>query len=161
ARTEARKRFGNVATIEEQSHDSWGLRWVEHAISDARFAVRRLRNRPAFTFSAIAVIALGIGAATAVFSAVDAALIRPLPFLRPWGPSPGRGVPLRPSPHRGLAPGEPHSVAVSMLDSMPGIFSSVAAFASGGLNLSDTSHPRRVAVGVVTAGFFSTLGVSA
>src|SRR5690242_12838045 len=75
AKAEARKRFGNVSAIEEQSHDEWGLRWIEHAINDARFAVRRLRHRPAFAFSTIAVIALGIGATTAVFSAVDAALI--------------------------------------------------------------------------------------
>jgi predicted permease len=161
ADAEARKRFGNVGAIQEESHDAWGLRWIEHAMSDARFAIRRLRNRPAFAISTIAVIALGIGATTAVFSAVDAALIRPLPFYRPSElvtlarvRIPSVGQPRR-------APGDPHSVEVPMLDSMPELFSSVAAFASGGLNLSDKTRPRRVTVGVVSAGFFSTLGVSA
>jgi predicted permease len=161
AEAEARKRFGNVSTIEEQSHDAWGLRWVEHAMADARFAMRRLRHRPAFAFSTIAVIALGIGATTAVFSAVDAALLRPLPFLRPSELVTLPSVRIPSSTQASRAPGDPHSVELTELDSMPEIFSSVAAFASGGLNLSDRSNPRRVTVGVVSAGFFSTLGVSA
>ena len=161
AEAEARRRFGNVGVIEEKSHDSWGLRWMEHAMSDARFGLRRLRNRPAFAFSTIAVIALGIGATTAVFSAVDAALIRPLPFLRPSELVTLPSVRIPSASEAARAPGDPHSVEITTLDSFPELFSSVAAFASGGLNLSDNTHPRRVTVGVVSTGFFKTLGVSA
>jgi putative ABC transport system permease protein len=161
AAAEARMRFGNVGAIEEQSHDAWGLRWVEHAVSDARFALRRLRHRPAFAFSTIAVIALGIGATTAVFSAVDAALIRPLPFLRPSELVSLTSVRIPSATEASRAPGDPHSVEITALDSMPDLFASVAAFATGGLNLSDNTHPRRVTVGVVSSGFFKTLGVSA
>jgi predicted permease len=159
ARADARKRFGNVGTIEEESHDAWGLRWIEHAASDARFAIRRLRRRPAFAASTIAVIALGIGATTAVFSAVDAALIRPLPFLRPSELVSLTSVRVPSAGQYRSAQDGPHSVTVPTVASMPDLFSSVAAFASGGLNLSDRAHPRRVNVGVVTTGFFATLGV--
>ena len=161
AGAKARRQFGNVAALEEESHDAWGLRWIEHAMSDARFALRRLRNRPAFAVSTIAVIALGIGATTAVFSAVDAALIRPLPFLRPSELVTLTSVRIPSANQPPSAPGDPHSVEIAALDSMQDLFLSVAAFATGGLNLSDNAHPRRVTVGVVTSDFFKTLGVSA
>ena len=161
AKAEARKRFGNLATIEEQSHDEWGFRWIEHAINDARFALRRLRSRPAFALSTIAVMALGIGATTSVFSAVDAALIRPLPFLRPSELVTLDRVNIRSSTDPRPAPGVPHAVDIEMVAAMTDLFSDVAAFATGGLNLSDSSRPRRVTVGVVTPKFFPTLGISA
>ena len=161
AKLEARKQFGNVSSIEEQSHDEWGLRWIEHAINDARFAVRRLRHRPAFAFSTIAVIALGIGATTAVFSAVDASFIRPLPFLRPAELVTLDRVKILSSTEPRPASGQRRGVDLEMVAAMPDLFSSVAAFATGGLNLADRSHPRRVTVGVVTPSFFPTLGISA
>src|SRR6185436_8193347 len=83
ARNAARHRFGNPTHIEERSRDMWGMDWFEHAAMDLRFAIRRLRHRPGFSLSALTVIALGIGATTAVFTAVDAAMLRPLPFARP------------------------------------------------------------------------------
>jgi putative ABC transport system permease protein len=161
ARYAAKRRFGNGTHIQERSRDMWGFDWVEQAAADLRFAVRRLRNRPAFSLSTIAVTALGIGATTAVFSAVDAAILRPLPFLRP-----GELVTLT----RVQVPFEPEvtggaraSNEVNLLDvlALPDLFANAAAYASGGLNIEDQSHPRRVRAGVVTASLFPTLGVAA
>jgi putative ABC transport system permease protein len=160
AKSDARKRFGNVTRVEEQTHDARGLRFIEHAVNDTKFALRRLRRRPAFALSTIVVIALGIGATTAVFSAVDAALIRPLPFLRPSELVTLNNVDI-PSSTEPPVPGKPTSVLIDQVVAMPDVFSSVAAFASGGLNLSNGSRPRRVTVGVVTTRFFSTLGIKA
>ena len=82
AKVEARRRFGNVTNVAEVSRDMWGLGTFDRILQDVRFAARRLRARPAFSLPVIAVLALGIGATTAVFSAVDAAMLRSLPFPR-------------------------------------------------------------------------------
>src|SRR5256885_1054202 len=58
-------------------------RYVENAINNLRFAVRQIRNRPGFAALVITTLALGIGANSAVFSAIDAVLLRPLPFPSP------------------------------------------------------------------------------
>ena len=137
----------------------WGLSWFEHAAADVRFAVRRLRHRPGFSVATIAVAALGIGATTAVFSAVDAALLRPLPFARSSELVTliDVNIPFDQSDH---FPAGQHVLDINDAAAMHDVFASTAAFAAGGLNLSDATSPRRVRVGVVTAGFFSTLGVA-
>jgi len=157
ARFAVRRRFGNPAAVQERSRDMWGMNWAEEIGADVRFAVRRLRNRPAFSVSAIAVAALGIGATTAVFSAVDAAMLRPLPFLRPAELVTLTSVILPFDEEEGE---RERMVTIRDVAAMPNLFSSVAAFAAGGLNLEDPDRPRRLAVGVVTANFFSTLGVA-
>lgn len=159
ARYAAQRKFGNTTHHQERSRDMWGLDWLEDAAADLRFAYRRLRARPAFAISTILVAALGIGATTAVFSAVDAALLRPLPFYRPSeivtlksvNVPFGLGGDVRSRPRR--------AVDMYDVDSMPAVFSSVAAYAAGGLNLEDPQNPRRIKTGVVSSAFFTTLGV--
>jgi predicted permease len=159
ARDTARRRFGNTGQVEERSRDMWGLSWFEHAAADIRFAVRRLRHRPGFSVATITVAALGIGATTAVFSAVDAALLRPLPFTRSSElvTLTDVNIPFEQSGQH--FPAGRHELDINDAAAMHDVFASVAAFAAGGLNLSDATSPRRVRVGVVSAGFFSTLGV--
>ena len=159
ASAEARRRFGNTTKVTEASRDMWGLGRLDQIGQDVRFATRRLRARPGLSGPVIVVLALGIGATTAVFSAVDAAMLRSLPFPRehelvsltnaavPFGPESnerdqGRGLDL------------------ADVADMTNIFSGAAAYASGGVNLSDPDRPLRVKAGVVTATFFPTLGVT-
>ena len=73
-------RLGNATTIHEETRAMWSFHWLESVVGDARFALRSYRRSPGFTVVVLATLALGIGASTAVFGAVDGILLRPLPF---------------------------------------------------------------------------------
>jgi putative ABC transport system permease protein len=113
-----------------------------------------------FTASVVGILALGIGATTAMFSAVDAAMLRPLPFLRPNELVTLNRINIPFNPGGGREDRE-QSVDITAPMAMRDVFSSVAAYASGGLNLADPDRPRRVVAGVVSGDFFETIGVRA
>lgn len=79
AQRAARREFGNVGLAAATTRDTWGSHWLEDACEDARFGARVLRKSTGFTVTAILTLALGLGANTAIFSMIDAALLRPLP----------------------------------------------------------------------------------
>ena len=83
ARRQAILRFGGPVQIKEQQHESRGLPFIETTLQDVRYGLRALRKSPAYSLVAIATLAIGIGAGTAVFSVVGAVLLRPLPFTAP------------------------------------------------------------------------------
>ena len=83
ARYAARRAFGNSTLIREQTHEAWGWVALERLGQDIRYGVRQLLRSPAFTVTAVLILALGIGAVTAVFSLIDTALLRMLPVEKP------------------------------------------------------------------------------
>jgi predicted permease len=79
----ARRALGNTLLIREQTHEAWGWAPWERLAQDLRYAVRQLRRSPGFAVTAVVILGLGIGAATAVFSLIDAALLKTLPVRNP------------------------------------------------------------------------------
>ena len=83
ARTAAMREFGNVPLIADVTRERWGWLRVERLMQDLRFAVRQLRRTPAFTATVLLTLALGIGANAAIFTLVNAILLKDLPVADP------------------------------------------------------------------------------
>jgi putative ABC transport system permease protein len=83
ARRLALIRLGGAGPTQQAWRERNTLPWIEHLLQDVRYAVRGFRRNPLFTFTVVATLALGVGATTAVFSAVDRILFRDLPYAHP------------------------------------------------------------------------------
>ena len=152
ARRRAAVQFGNPAVLRERSHDVVGFR-VETVFQDLRFALRQIRHNPGFAFTAILILALGMGVSVAIFGFVDAALLQPLPYK---------------TPDRLMAVDErsanfPHSnLSRDDYDDwkrMNRSFSSLDVYGGTGYLLHTPSGTEPVPGRRVSAGFFDTLGI--
>ena len=83
ARRQARLEFGGLEGVKEECREARGTAWLDSTWQDVRFSLRLLRKTPAFTVAAIATLALGIGANTAIFQLLDAVRLRNLPVPDP------------------------------------------------------------------------------
>jgi macrolide transport system ATP-binding/permease protein len=153
ARYAARRQFGNITRFEEQSNEIVRFR-VETVLQDLRFALRQLRHSPAFTLTAVLVLALGMGANLAIFAFVDAALIKPLPYR-----DPGRLVGL----FEAISAGPKY--CISYLDYLDWkrwnkSFKSMDAYTGWNFMVPSPGGTELVQGAHVSSGFFRTLGVA-
>ena len=154
ARRRAQLAFGGLTQAREEVHDAWGIGLVEAGVSDLRYGARLLRRSPTFTVAATLTMALGIGATTAIFSVVDATLLRPLPYPDPdqlvtiIDDLPGVGA-----TDVGLS--EPEWLDLER----SGLFSAVSPFWFDEQNLTGSSRPTRVNLSIVASTYFQVLGV--
>lgn len=156
ARRAARRAFGNVTQAQERFYESG--RWLgwDHLVQDVRFGLRMLARSPGFTAVAVLTLALGIGANTAIFSAVYAALLRPLPFK-----DPGRLVFVeKKNPPRGWVRNPISPPEILAWRSESGAFEDLAAYTQTSCVLTGRGEPEEDPCEKVSGNLFPLLGVS-
>jgi putative ABC transport system permease protein len=157
ARRQATLKLGAAQAIRERHHAEQSLPLIENVLFDLRYAVRMLLRSPGFSFIAIATMALGIGATTAIYSVIDATLLHPLPYPNPkelvrvQDDLPGVGA---------------QGVGISIPEwrdlQSSGIFQSASITGTGAnVNLTGSAQPLRLSFKQVTQNYFTVLGVDA
>src|SRR5262245_10128179 len=156
ARYTALRAMGGVERRKEECRDTRRVRWVEDLMQDVRYSLRMLRKNPGFTAVAVITLALGIGANTAIFSLLDAVLLKMLPVERPEqlyliqnvGP-------------RNLNAGAPPYPCFEQFRERARSFTGLAAFTTHSPKLRIDGQLEEVSGQFVSGNYFSLLGVRA
>ncbi|MGH9410685.1 MAG: ABC transporter permease [Vicinamibacterales bacterium] len=143
--------------MKDAHRDARGVPWLESLVRDARYALRAMRRNPGFAAAAVCTLALGIGANTAIFSVVNAVLLRPLPYR-----DANRLVTIASS---GVGVPQEAFTALSYPDyqdvgRLTDAVADIAAYSDDRYNLTNIGQPREVQVTRTTADVLAVLGVS-
>jgi predicted permease len=155
ARRQAKLAFGSADAFKEDAREAHRARVAENVISDVRFALRSLRRSPSFTVAAVVTVMLGIGASTAMFTVVNAVLLRPLPIPQPedftyvgWVWAKGNYIPAL------------TAFQYEFVRDHNRVFEAVAAYGTHEAYLGEESAARPLRGLRVSSGFFRTIGFS-
>jgi putative ABC transport system permease protein len=141
----ARRQFGNISLLKEINREMRGIRLIDTFFQDLRYGLTILRRNPGFSFVATLTLALGIGATTAIFSVVNAVLLRSLPYR-----DPERLVIVAQVRDGDFLKWRDRSLGVE----------GIAAYTSNQYRITGSGEPERLAAGEVSADLFATLGVA-
>ncbi|HEX5235096.1 MAG TPA: ABC transporter permease [Silvibacterium sp.] len=153
----ARRAFGNTVLIREQIHEVWGWAQFECLFRDLRYALRRLLRSPGFSIATIVILAIGIGATTAIFSLVSAVLLRPLPFPEPdrlvWASQQDHSLP-------GIAPESLSYPDYFDWRAQNHTLEGIASYTGGAVTMKLKGESQRLDVEAISANFFDVLGIA-
>src|ERR1700759_95709 len=159
AQAAARRAFGNMLQTEERFYESGRWHWWDNVRQDVRFGIRMLVRNPGFTFTVILTLALSIGANTAIFSLVNALLLKSLPYSHPerlaalYGKTTGPGA----YDMRRFVDGEQWEL---LRDNVPSLLSAVSAGITSGVNLQTGSHAQYLHAARVSAHYLDVLDLN-
>ncbi|MGA6958583.1 MAG: ABC transporter permease [Candidatus Acidiferrales bacterium] len=154
ARRAALLEIRGVERCKEECRETRRIDWIQDLIQDLRYGLRVLAKSPGFSTIAIAILALGIGANVAIFSIVQAVLLKPLPF-----PDPGQLVFLSEAkPQNGITSAGASYDNFNEIRAQKGVFSELAGFTTHQLTLTGRGEPAPADTGDVTPEFFTLLG---
>ncbi|MDE3136222.1 MAG: ABC transporter permease [Acidobacteriota bacterium] len=155
ARRQALAEFGRTESSQEEYRQAHGAYLLESFLQNLRIGLRMLAKNPGFAAIAILTLALGIGANTAIFTVVDALLLKPLPYAHP-----SRLVMVYESSVSDRADVGPFSYPrFALLQTQQHAFSGISAYAGDDFAMTGRGEPRQIAAMRVTWNFFNTLGV--
>src|SRR5690242_2901740 len=147
--------LGNLGLIQEESRETWTTRFVSELGQDVRYGLRMLVKKPTLTIVAVLTLALGVGANTAIFSIVNAVLLRSLPY-----PDPDRLVRVFfNEPGVGLRDVRFSKPELDDLQTRAGVFEDVTPIFEGSENVTGAGQPERVEGVNGSFSYFSMLGV--
>lgn len=157
ARYDAQRRFGNSTLLKEDTRSVDIIGWIETTGQNLRYAGRMLRRSPGFTLVAILTLALGIGANVAIFTVVQAVVLRPLPY-----PHPEQLVRV----YDDLRSSNTHDIGMSVpelwdLRDKSGVFQDISVTFPADANITGGEHPERVELLGTNANYFTMLGAHA
>lgn len=153
ARCEARRRFGNRSVMKERTRDADIVAWLDALLADLRQATRALRANRGFAFVAVLSLGLGIGANTAIFSLINAVMLKSLPVSHPE-------TLLKVS--MGKEGGDAFTNPIwEQLRAHPELYTGALAYSEDQFNLATAGEARHVDGEWVSGDYFATLGISA
>ena len=154
ARRAAKVRLGGMIQLRETHRELHGWLAFETFFQDVRYALRTLRKSPAFTLVCVLTLGLGVGASTAIFSVVNAVLLRPLPF-----PNHDRLVRIE-ERHPGVSSGTFTFASYLDIERESKSIENISAFRPWSFNLTGNGEPEQVSGAMVSGDFFTALGSS-
>src|ERR1700688_924561 len=156
ARRRARLEFGGIENAKEECREARGVHFAETLLQDLRYGARTMLRAPGFTVTAVLALALGIGANTAIFSVVNAVLLRPLPYDQP-----DRLIQVWHTPPQKSFPGMPIFTVspANFLDwrAQNHSFEGMAAYGFGRYTITGSGHPETLRMVAATNGLLAIL----
>jgi macrolide transport system ATP-binding/permease protein len=158
ARYAAQRQLGNATLLKADMREVWTAKWLDGLAQDFKYALRLFRKTPGFASVVIFTLALGIGANTAIFSIVNALLLKSLPYTQPerMGTVFARTTGPESSDARRTVDGEQWEM---LRDDVPSVLAAASGMRTSGVNLQAGSRAQYLHAGRVSAHYFDVLGL--